>query len=169
MVTLRFIFIPLSLIDYHTALWQKSRCHIDSDLSVKPHIKKCCPVLLCASKNHHQIKAILSYSDLEKHTQALIFSRLDYCNSLLSLSHLQLVQNAASRLLSGCNRRYHITPIPITGSLYVLRIDLKILLITGLGLAPSYVIEMLTPYKPTCRLRSLGWDPSGRSKVRTLN
>lgn len=39
------------------------------------------------------------------------------------------------------------------------QIDFKILLITFkacLGLAPSYLAEMLTPYKPVCSFRSSG-------------
>lgn len=106
----------LSLIDYHTD--RNLVVIIDSDLSVKPLIKKkLSSPALCI--NHHQIKAILSHSDLDKHTHALIFSRLDDCSSLLSLSHLQLVQDAASRLLPGCKVQCHITPIPTTGSLYI--------------------------------------------------
>ena len=48
-----------------------------------------------------KIKSFLSPKDLEKVIHAFISSRLDYCNSLytgishLSLSRLQLVQNAA--------------------------------------------------------------------------
>ncbi|KAF7642196.1 hypothetical protein LDENG_00262360, partial [Lucifuga dentata] len=65
------------------------------------------------------------------------------------------------RLLTGFNRRHHITPILL--SLYSFpvrfRIEFKILLITFkalLGLAPSYVTEMLTPYEPVCSLISSG-------------
>ncbi|KAF7651423.1 hypothetical protein LDENG_00111240, partial [Lucifuga dentata] len=67
----------------------------------------------------------------------------------------------AARLLTGFNRRHHITPI--LASLHWLpvrfRIDFKILLITfkaHLGLAPSYITEMLTPYESVRSLRSSG-------------
>ena len=108
-----------------------------------------------------------SHSDLEKIIHAFIFSRLDYCNSLLSgitqksLFRLQLVQNAAARLLTGFNRQHHITPI--LASLHWLpvhfRIDFKILLIifkACLGLALSYITEILTLYEAACSLRSSG-------------
>jgi len=45
-----------------------------------------------------------------------VFCCLDYCNSLFSISEglmsrLQSVQNAASRLVTGTRRCYHITPV----------------------------------------------------------
>ncbi|TWW78410.1 hypothetical protein D4764_11G0005310 [Takifugu flavidus] len=67
--------------------------------------------------------------------------RLDYCDSLLSgcpnnsLRSLQLIQNAAARVLTGIDKRDHITP--------VLR-----------GLTPSYLEELVTPYQPNRPLRS---------------
>ena len=48
--------------------------------------------------------------------QAFISCRLDYCNSLLYgvtdklMRHVQSVQNAAARLITGAKRREHITP-----------------------------------------------------------
>jgi len=49
--------------------------------------------------------------------QALVFSRLDYCNSVLNgitenlFQRLQSVQNAAARLISQTGRSEHITPV----------------------------------------------------------
>ena len=139
----------------------------DLDLTFDKHIKTVVQSCYLQLRTISKIKPILSHSDLEKVIHAFIFSRLDYCNSLLaginqkSLSRLQLVQNAAARLLTGFNRRHHITPV--LASLHWLpvrfRIDFKILLITfkaRLGLAPSYVTEMLTPYEPVRSLRSSG-------------
>ena len=72
---------------------------------------------------------------INQQIHALISSRLDYCNALYvgvsqtSLSRLQLVQNAAARLLSNTNRRMHITLF--LNSLHWLpvlyRIDFKLL------------------------------------------
>lgn len=74
--------------------------------------------------------------DLEKAIHAFISSRIDYCNALYfgisqsSLHRLQLVQNAAARLLTSFSRHTHITPIH--SSLHWLpvrfRIDFKILM-----------------------------------------
>ncbi len=64
-----------------------------------------------------KIKPFLNRSDLEKAIHAFISSRLDYCNAFYvsvsqsSLSRLQLVQNAAARLLTNTRKREHITPI----------------------------------------------------------
>ena len=76
-----------------------------------------------------------------------------------SISRLQLVQNAAARLLTNTRRRDHITPVLAT--LHWLpaafRIDFKILLITfkaRKGLAPQYFIDLLPPYNPPRTLRS---------------
>ena len=83
-----------------------------------------------------KVKPYLSRKDLEKVIHAFITSRLDYCNSLYvgisqsELNRLQLVQNAAARLLTGTKKREHITPV--LRSLHWLpvryRIDFKILL-----------------------------------------
>ncbi|KAK0141521.1 hypothetical protein N1851_021326 [Merluccius polli] len=80
----------------------------------------------------------LSPSAAESLIHALISSRLDYCNSLLSgitshsLHRLQMVQNSAARLLTHTRSRDHITPVLRT--LHWLpvkhRITFKILLLT---------------------------------------
>ena len=70
-----------------------------------------------------------------------------------------MVQNSAARLLTNTKKRDHITPI--LAALHWLpvsyRIDFKILLITFKalhGLAPSYIKDLLVPYKPERNLRS---------------
>ena len=96
---------------------------------------------------------------------AFISSRLDYCNALFTgltkqvLHKLQLVQNAAARILTRTKKFEHITPV--LSALHWLpvkqRVDFKVLLIVFKsikGLAPSYVSDMLKPYEPTRTLRS---------------
>ena len=112
-----------------------------------------------------KIKPLLSFADFERVIHAFITTRLDYCNALYvgasqaSLSRLQLVQNAAARLLTGTRTREHITPI--LASLHWLpvsfRIDFKILLFVFKalhGLAPVYITELLKPHAPSRSLRS---------------
>jgi hypothetical protein len=92
-------------------------------------------------------------------------SRLDYCNSLYFgvdkclLRRLQLVQNAAARLLTGKRRYDHITPV--LASLHwlpvVFRIQFKILLFTFKslhGLAPKYMSELVCIHAPSREIRS---------------
>lgn len=110
-------------------------------------------------------KNILSSKDLETVIHAFISSRLDYCNSLYlgichsSLSRLQLVQNAAARLLTGTRKRENITPV--LASLHWLpvkyRINFKVLLFVFKalhGLAPGYISDLLSLHLPTRSLRS---------------
>ena len=116
-------------------------------------------------RNIAKIRHILSQNDAEKLVHAFVTSRLDYCNSLLSgcsnksLKTLQLVQNAAARVLTRTRKRDHISPI--LASLHWLpiksRIEFKILLLTYKALngqTPSYLKELIVPYYPTRSLRS---------------
>lgn len=65
----------------------------------------------------------MSRQDLEKLIHAFIFSRLDYCNGVFTglpkqaIRQLQLIQNAAARVLTKTKKREHITPCldPCTG------------------------------------------------------
>ena len=108
---------------------------------------------------------MLSAHDAEKLVYAFVTSRLDYCNALLSgcanasLKPLQLVQNAATRILTRTKHFEHITPV--LASLHWLPIkfpiDFKVLLITFKalnGLAPPYLKDLLHPYIPARTLHS---------------
>ncbi len=108
---------------------------------------------------------MLSVSDAEKLVHAFMTSRLDYCNALLggcpasSLNKLQIVQNAAARVLTRSRKYDHITPI--LQSLHWLpikfRISYKILLLAYKALndlAPAYLTNLLSCYNPTRSLRS---------------
>ena len=90
---------------------------------------------------------------------AFVTSRLDYCNVLLSgctnsaLKRLQLVQNAAARVLTRTKKCEHISPVLKTLHWLPIqfRIDYKIVLLTYealKGLAPEYLSELLIPYSP---------------------
>ena len=137
----------------------------DPDLTLQLHVKKTIQTSFYHLRNIAKIKPFLTPSDLSKVVHAFIFSRLDYCNSLYtcltqkSIHSLQLVQNAAARLLTGTRKYDHITPI--LASLHWLpidfRIQFKILLITckaRFGLAPAYITDLVSDYVPPRPLRS---------------
>lgn len=122
-----------------------------------------------------KVKPFLSRADLEKAIHAFISSRLDYCTALYyglnkSLLHrLQLVQNAAARLLSNTPRRAHITPV--LHSLHWLpvefRIEFKVLMFVFkaiYGLAPAYLSDLLTVRDPVRALRSSHYTSLVRPK-----
>ncbi|KAF7644752.1 hypothetical protein LDENG_00060110 [Lucifuga dentata] len=138
----------------------------DSRLTFQPHIKSITKTAFFHLSNIAKIRPILSLRDAETLIHAFVSSRLDYCNVLLSglpnyaIRSLQLVQNAAARLLTKTRKYDHITPV--LASLHWLpvqaRADFKVLLLTYKalhGLAPPYLSELLTPYTPARPLRSL--------------
>ena len=137
----------------------------DPDLSFDLHLKQISRTAFFHLRNISKIRNLLNQKDAEKLVHAFVTSRLDYCNSLLSgssrksLKTLQLVQNAAARVLTRTKKREHITPV--LASLHWLpvksRIEFKILLLTFKALnnmAPLYLKKLVVPYQPTRALRS---------------
>ncbi|XDV11838.1 hypothetical protein PO909_000647 [Leuciscus waleckii] len=140
---------------------------LQSDLSFSSHVKAITKSAYYHLKNIARIRCFVSRQDLEKLVHAFITSRVDYCNGLLTglpkktIRQLQLIQNAAARILSRTRKYEHITPVlrslhwlPVT-----FRIDFKVLLLVYKsfnGLGPQYIADMLTEYKPNRSLRSLG-------------
>ena len=106
-----------------------------------------------------QLRPFLDRDNLATVVHALVTFRLDYCNALyvgLPLKttwKVQLVQNAAARLLAGSSYRDHITPVlkelhwlPIR-----FRLEFKVLVMTFKalnGLGPRYFRERLSLYVP---------------------
>ena len=137
----------------------------DGKMSLENQITSMCKSCFFHIKNIWKIRKFISFEACETLVHAFISSRLDFCNSLLYgmpkylIQKLQRVQNAAARLVSGCHKHDHITPV-----LYRLhwlpveqRIEYKILLLTFKALndcAPSYLSELVKPYVPPRSLRS---------------
>ena len=112
-----------------------------------------------------KIKPILSRQHFKTVIHAFVTTQRDYCNALYvgvsgsSITHHQMVQNAAARLVTGTRKYEHISPI--LASLHWLpiqfRIHFKILLYAFKslnGFAPPYLSELLHPYIPAHSLRS---------------
>ncbi|XDV15081.1 hypothetical protein PO909_015221 [Leuciscus waleckii] len=115
--------------------------------------------------NIRKIRPFLTEHATQLIVQALVISRLDYCNALLAglpacaTKPLQMIQNAAARLVFNEPKRAHVTPLFI--SLHWLplaaRIKFKALTLayrTITGSAPSYFHSLLRVYIPTRHLRS---------------
>jgi len=119
------------------------------DHQVKNVVKNCFYQLRTIAR----MKSFLTVSDLETVIHAFISTRLDYCNAVYVginqslMSRLQLVQNAAARLLAGIKKREHITVLKRLHWLPVkYRIEYKILLFVYKavhGLAPEYIKDLM--------------------------
>ncbi len=138
---------------------------LDSNLSFVKHISSVTKTTFFHFRNIVKLQNMLPVSDAEKLVHAFMTPRLDYCNALLggcpasSINKLQVVQNAAARVLTRSRKYDHITPI--LQSLHWLPIKFcisyKILLLTYKalnGLAPAYLTSLLSRYNSSCSLRS---------------
>jgi hypothetical protein len=134
-------------------------------VSMEKHVTNVCKATNFHIRNIGAIRNVLSDSSTEKLVHAMITSRLDYCNVLLSgipdsqIQRLQRLQNNAARIVCKIKKYDHITPtlkklhwLPVKE-----RICFKILLLTYKALngkAPAYITELLCPYNPPRSLRS---------------
>ncbi len=137
---------------------------LDSNLSFENHISNVTKTAFFHLRNIAKLRNI-SVSDAEKLVHAFMTSRLDYCNALLggcpasSINKLQIIKNAAARVLTRSRKYDHITPV--LQSLHWLhikfRISYNILLLaykTLNDLAPAYLTNLLSRYNPNRWLRS---------------
>ncbi len=138
---------------------------IDDKLNFTDHITKTARSCRFALYNIKKIRPFLSEHATQLLVQALVLSRLDYCNALLaglpasSIKPLQIIQNAAARLIFNEPKRTHVTPLFI--NLHWLpiaaRIKFKALMFayrTISGSAPLYLNSLLQTYMPSRSLHS---------------
>ncbi len=137
----------------------------DDQLTFKEHIAKTAQSCRFALHNIRKIRPFLTEHAAQFLVQALVISRLDYCNALLAglpsntIKPLQMIQNAAARLVFNEPKRAHVTPLFV--SLHWLpvaaRIQFKTLMLayrTTTGSAPTYFHSLLQIYTPSRSLRS---------------
>ncbi|KAI0209869.1 hypothetical protein LSAT2_005463 [Lamellibrachia satsuma] len=116
--------------------------HMDQHLTMTDHV-----TAVCAACNYHlyrlsSIRHYLTTEAAKSAVNALVTSRLDYCNSLLhniplsQTARLQCVQNNAARLITCTSKHDHITPVlkellwlPVES-----RIAFKMLMVAGADL-----------------------------------
>ena len=129
------------------------------------HINKLSSSLCHQLKNIQNIRGKLDFETAKIVVQALILSKLDYCNSLLigtpecHLSRLQHIQNMACRVVCNLRKYDHVTAS--MNSLHWLRvrehISYKIACLVHqckVGTAPQYLIDLLPMATHNCSLRS---------------
>jgi hypothetical protein len=138
----------------------------NSDLSFKKHISNVCRSSFYHIRQLRQVRSSLDTNSAIILANALVSSKLDYCNSLFynlpseSLNRLQLVQNSVARVvIPSVKQKDHITPtlrnlhwLPIPQ-----RITFKIASLTFKTLhhqQPSYLYDLLPLYNPIRSLRS---------------
>ncbi|KAK3553459.1 hypothetical protein QTP70_003502 [Hemibagrus guttatus] len=138
---------------------------MDNQLSFSSHVTnvtRSCRFLLY---NIRRIRPFLSTQATQVLVQSLVISRLDYCNSLLAglplnaIRPLQMIQNAAARLVFNLPKFSHTTPL--LRSLHWLpvaaRIRFKTLMLAYKaknGPAPSYLKALVTSRTAPRLLRS---------------
>ncbi len=89
----------------------------DDQLTFKEHIAKTARSCRFALYNIRKIRPFLTEHAAQLLVQALVISRLDYCNALLAglpsntIKPLQMIQNAAARLVFNEPKRAHVTPL----------------------------------------------------------
>ncbi len=147
--------------NYPIKFSHKSWCIFRWPADFKEHIAKTARSCRFALHNIRKIRPFPT----QHAAQLLVISRLDYCNALLAglpsctFKPLQIIQNAAARLVFREPKRAHVTPLFI--SLHWLpvaaRIKFKTLMLayrTATGSAPSYFHSLITIYIPSRSLRS---------------
>jgi hypothetical protein len=138
----------------------------DSNLSFQKHISTICRTSFYHIRQLRQVRPSLDTGSTIVLANALVSSKLDYCNSLYynlpktTLNRLQRVQNSLARVVVPSTRfTDHITPtlrklhwLPVND-----RITFKIASLTFKTLnhhQPAYLFELLQPDIPTRILRS---------------
>ncbi|KAK3572921.1 hypothetical protein QTP86_010564 [Hemibagrus guttatus] len=138
---------------------------MDNQLSFSSHVTnvtRSCRFLLY---NIRRIRPFLSTRVTQVLVQSLVISRLDYCNSLLAglplnaTRPLQMLQNAAARLVFNLPKFSHTTPLlhSLHWLLVAAGIRFKTLMLAYKakdGPAPSYLKALVTPHTASRSLRS---------------
>ncbi len=138
---------------------------MDNRLSFTDHIATTDRSCRFALYNIRKIRPFITEQTTQLLVQALVLSRLDYCNALLAglpartIKPLQLIQNCSSQSVlqraeeSSCNTSLHqLHWLPIAA-----HIKFKVLMLTyktTTGAAPIYLNSLVQIYEPSRSLRS---------------
>ena len=89
----------------------------DSDFSFSKHVQNVCKSCFVQLRDFRHVRRFLTQDASVLVANALVRSRLDYCNSLFrslskfNLRKLQCIQNSAARIVSNTSRYTSITPV----------------------------------------------------------
>jgi hypothetical protein len=166
--------ITVAAVDSVRNLGAHLDCHMDMAANISMTIKSCYFHL----RHVGQIRKFLPKKTMERVVNAMITSRIDYCNSLLygttdkNLARLQRLQNVAAKLIMGGSKYDHVTPIlrdlhwlPIRS-----RIHYKIMVLVHKAVhnaGPVYLRDLINMYSPGRVLRSGGCRLLARPRTRT--
>jgi hypothetical protein len=137
----------------------------DEDFNFRKHVSQICSTAFYHIRDIRRIRRHLSMTTAKALANALVSSRLDYCNSLLyniaakDLSRLQRVQNCLARVVFKAPRFCHTTPL--LKSLHWLPVQQRILFKLSCityqvrsNQQPPYLFSMLSPADTSLGLRS---------------
>ena len=138
----------------------------DKNFSFSSHISNICKSCFYHIRDLRRIRRYLTRSVATTLANALVSSRLDYCNSLFygiskqNKLKLQVVQNTLCRIVTRSSRFAHITPLrkelhwlPVSA-----RINFKLCLLTYKALnfsQPTYLRDKLVYHPAQCRTRAI--------------
>lgn len=129
---------------------------LDSQLKFDQQVQQVFRSCMYIIRELWRVRPLLTHSSCESLVLSLVISRIDYCNSLLcgttkaNINKLQLVQNAACRLIMRSRFRDHVSPL--LKSLHWLRVSERITFKVGVmtykclhDQAPAYLSDMCIP------------------------
>ena len=130
---------------------------LDGELTMNAHVNKVVSSCFYQLRQLRSVRRCLSFKARQALTTAFIASRLDYCNAVFygiaagTVQRLQIVMNAAARLVAGLGKYDHVTPL-LRDVLHWLpvpqRITFKIAALTFdciRGSGPEYFSDVCTP------------------------
>ena len=130
-----------------------------------PHINNLCKLLYYELRRIGQLSKYLNTDSVKTLVSSFIFSRLDYCNSLIInlpdslLKKLQRLQNQAARLVLKKRKSECVETMMLT--LHWLPIEYRIIYKVAVlcykyfnDRTPMYISDLISPYSPTRSLRS---------------
>jgi hypothetical protein len=139
--------------------------HFDPILDMSIQVNRTCQTCYLLLRMLRQIRPTLDRKSCLLLANALICSRIDYCNSLLFVMKgdlsmkLQRVMNLAARIVTKSRRVDHVTPLlkELGWPRIAARIVAKIALLTFKTIrqkSPHYLLAAITIYQPNRSLRS---------------